>query len=60
VIGDCIAHPLIQHGEDVKRQPKTPLYYTYSRFNEPTMTVDPGEWFEVETQMNRGPDADRR
>ena len=43
----------------MKRQPRTPLYYTYSRFNEPTMTVDPGEWFEVETQMNRGPDADR-
>ncbi|MAE65701.1 MAG: acetamidase [Phycisphaeraceae bacterium] len=41
----------------MKRQPKTPLYYAYSRFNEPTMTVDPGEWFEIETQMNRGPDA---
>ncbi len=43
----------------MKRQPKHPLYYTYSRFNDTTMTVAPGQWFEVETQMNRGPDADQ-
>ena len=35
------------------------LYYEHSPHNAPTMTVKPGEWFEVETQMNRGPDANR-
>ena len=34
------------------------LYYEHSPFNKPTMTVKPGEWFEVATQMNRGPDSD--
>ena len=35
------------------------LYYEHSASNPVTMTVKPNEWFEVETQMNRGPDADR-
>ncbi|MEX0761738.1 MAG: acetamidase/formamidase family protein [Dehalococcoidia bacterium] len=34
------------------------LYYEHSPFNKPTMTVKPGEWFDVATQMNRGPDAE--
>ncbi|MCI0804616.1 MAG: acetamidase/formamidase family protein [Chloroflexi bacterium] len=33
------------------------LYYEHSAANPVTLTVKPGEWFEVETQMNRGPDA---
>jgi acetamidase/formamidase len=41
----------------MKRATKDILYYEHSASNEPTMTVAPGEWFEVETQMNRGPDA---
>ena len=41
----------------MQRQNKDVLYYTHSAANPPTMTVQPGEWFEVETQMNRGPDA---
>lgn len=35
------------------------LYYEHSAANPVTMTVKPGEWFAVETQMNRGPDANR-
>lgn len=41
----------------MQRATKDVLYYTHSAANPPTMTVKPGEWFEVETQMNRGPDA---
>ena len=41
----------------MQRAKKDILYYTHSGANPPTMTVKPGEWFEVETQMNRGPDA---
>jgi len=41
----------------MQRATKDVLYYTHSGANPPTMTVRPGEWFEVETQMNRGPDA---
>lgn len=33
------------------------LYYEHSAVNPVTMRVKPGEVFEVETQMNRGPDA---
>ena len=33
------------------------LYYEHSPNNAVTMQVRPGEWFQVETQMNRGPDA---
>ncbi|MCH7734301.1 MAG: acetamidase/formamidase family protein [Chloroflexi bacterium] len=40
----------------MQRQPKSPLYFETGPDNEPTMTVSPGEVFEVETQMNRGPD----
>ena len=42
----------------MQRAKKDVLYYTHSGANPPTMTVKPGEWFEVETQMNRGPDAE--
>ncbi len=42
----------------MQRAIKDVLYYTHSGANPPTMTVQPGEWFEVETQMNRGPDAE--
>lgn len=41
----------------MQRATKDVLYYTHSGANPPTMTVKPGEWFEVESQMNRGPDA---
>ena len=34
------------------------LYFEHSPENPPTMTVKPGEWFEVETQMNLGPWVD--
>ena len=34
------------------------LYYEHSAANQVTMHVKPGEWFEVQTQMNRGPDSD--
>lgn len=43
----------------MQRATKDVLYYTHSGANPPTMTVQPGEWFEVETQMNRGPDTER-
>ena len=35
------------------------LYYEYSASNPVTMTVKQGELFQIETQMNRGPDADQ-
>ena len=31
------------------------LYYEHSAANPVTLHVQPGEWFEVQTQMNRGP-----
>ena len=31
------------------------LYFETGPDNEPTMYVEPGEEFEVETQINRGP-----
>ncbi len=34
------------------------LYYEHSAANPVTFHVQPGEWFEVQTQMNRGPDAE--
>ena len=34
------------------------LYYEHSPANPVTLHVEPGEWFEVQTQMNRGPDAE--
>jgi len=34
------------------------LYFEHSPENPPTMTVRPGEWFEVQTQMNLGPWVD--
>jgi amidase len=42
----------------MQRQPRTPLYFETGPDNPPTMTVADGETFEVETQMNRGPDPD--
>jgi acetamidase/formamidase len=42
----------------MQRQPKSPLYFETGPNNAPTMTVNPGETFEIETQMNRGPDPD--
>jgi amidase len=39
----------------MKRANKETLYFAIGRDNPPTLTVDPGEEFEVETQMNRGP-----
>jgi acetamidase/formamidase len=43
----------------MQRANRDVLYYEHSRHNKPTMTVKPGEWFEVDSQMNRGPDAAR-
>ena len=34
------------------------LYFEHSPNNKPVEEVDQNEWFEVETQMNRGPDSD--
>ena len=39
-----------------RRQGPSPLYYEASPTNRTTMSVYPGEVFEVLTQMNRGPD----
>jgi len=41
----------------MQRASKDVLYHEHSRSNKVTMTVKPGEVFEVETQMNRGVDA---
>ncbi len=41
----------------MQRATRETLYYETGRDNPPTMTVRPGEVFEVETQMNRGPDS---
>ncbi|MDE0377478.1 MAG: acetamidase/formamidase family protein [bacterium] len=40
----------------IRRQGPSPLYYEASPNNVPTLRVEPGEVFEVATQMNRGPD----
>ena len=40
----------------IRRQGPSPLYYEASPANRTTMSVAPGEVFEVLTQMNRGPD----
>lgn len=40
----------------IRRQGPSPLYYEASPTNRPTLSVEPGEAFEVLTQMNRGPD----
>ena len=40
----------------IRRQGPSPLYYEASPTNRPTLSVEPGEPFEVVTQMNRGPD----
>ena len=39
----------------MKRATKDRLYFETGPDNEPTLTVDPGEEFEVQTQMNAGP-----
>lgn len=39
----------------MRRMTKDTLYFEIGRDNPPTAEVDPGETFEVETQMNRGP-----
>ena len=39
----------------MKRATREILYFETGPDNEPTLYVDPGEEFEVETQMNRGP-----
>ena len=41
----------------MQRATRDVLYYETGRDNPVTMTVTPGEVFEVETQMNRGRDA---
>ena len=40
---------------DMKRQGTDILYFEVGKENEPTLFVDPGEEFEVLTQMNKGP-----
>ena len=40
----------------IQRQGPSPLYYEASPRNRPTLRVEPGEMFEVVTQMNVGPD----
>lgn len=39
----------------MKRSTREVLYFEIGPDNEPTMHVEPGEVFEVETQLNRGP-----
>ena len=41
----------------MQRATRDVLYYETGRDNPVTMTVSPGEVFEVETQMNRGRDS---
>ncbi len=38
----------------MKRQTREVLYYTHSRLNPPTLTIDPGETIIVETEMCSG------
>ena len=40
----------------IRRQGPSPLYYEASATNRTTLSVEPGEVFEVVTQMNRGPE----
>ena len=42
----------------MKKINKEILYFEHSPNNKPVEEVDQNEWFEVETQMNRGPDSD--
>lgn len=42
----------------MQRATREVLYYETGADNAVTMTVKPGEVFEVETQMNRGPNSD--
>ena len=42
----------------MKKINKEILYFEHSPNNKPVEKVDQNEWFEVETQMNRGPDSD--
>ena len=39
----------------MKRATKEVIYFAIGKDNQPTLSVDPHEEFEVETQMNRGP-----
>jgi acetamidase/formamidase len=39
----------------MKRATRDVLYFEIGRSNAPTLSVQPGEVFEVETQLNRGP-----
>ena len=43
----------------MKRQSKEVLYFEISSQNKPTLRVQAGEEFEVQTQLNRGPFTDR-
>ena len=45
----------IRKGQEMKRATKDILYFETGPDNEPTLHVEPGEEFEVETQINRGP-----
>lgn len=45
-----------EENHKVKRQDKDTLYFETAPDNPVTMTVEPGETFEVVTQMNRGPE----
>ena len=42
----------------MKTATRETLYYEHSAANPVTLRVEPGEWFEVQTQMNRGPNAE--
>ena len=42
----------------MKRQSKDILYFEISSQNKPTLRVQAGEEFEVQTQLNRGPFTD--
>ena len=44
----------------MKRATKDILYFETGPDNEPTLHVEPGEEFEVETQINSGPWIDGR
>jgi amidase len=39
----------------MQRQTPATLYFETGPHNAPTLTVDPGEEFEIQTQLNRGP-----
>ena len=42
----------------MKKINKDILYFEHSSNNKPIEYINQNEWFEVETQMNRGPDSD--